>query len=89
MSFEHREAFARERLLRILQGEVRGVISGLRQMATKRKLTGQTKRDVAQVCGDFKKNAARMIPAHPLIADVRRRRSTEIGHGSKIQILIT
>ncbi len=59
-SFEHREAFARERLLRILQGDVRGVISGLRQMATKRNLTGPAKRDVAQVCGYFEKNAARM-----------------------------
>ena len=35
-----REAFARDRLLRILRGEVCGVISGLRQMATKAGLKG-------------------------------------------------
>ena len=33
---EHQEGLARDRLLRILQGNVRGVIAGLRQMATER-----------------------------------------------------
>ena len=31
---EHQEAFAQERLLRILRGEVSGVVKGLRRMAT-------------------------------------------------------
>jgi hypothetical protein len=57
---EHREAFARDRLLRILQGDVRGVVTGLRQMATKRGLTGQKLREVAVVCGYFENNAHRM-----------------------------
>jgi len=35
-----RKAFTRERLLRILRGEVTGVIRGLRQMGTQRKLKG-------------------------------------------------
>jgi hypothetical protein len=58
--FEHREAFARDRLLRILQGDVRGVITGLRQMATKRGVTGQKHREIAVVCGYFENNVQRM-----------------------------
>jgi hypothetical protein len=59
-AFEHREAFARDRLLRILQGDVRGVITGLRQMATKRGLTGQKRREITVVCGYFENNVHRM-----------------------------
>ena len=59
-SWEHREAFARDRLLRILQGDVGGVISGLRQMASKRKLRGKPREEVETVCGYFAKNARRM-----------------------------
>jgi len=59
-SAEHREAFARDRLLRILQGEVRGVISGLRQMATKHHLQGQPRKELETVCGYFANNAHRM-----------------------------
>jgi hypothetical protein len=59
-AFEHREAFARDRLLRILQGDVRGVITGLRQMATKRGLTGQKCREITVVCGYFENNVQRM-----------------------------
>ena len=54
------EAFARERLLRILQGQVDGVILGLRQMATRRKLKGQALKDVTTACNYFEKNAYRM-----------------------------
>ena len=57
---EHREAFARDRLLRILQGDLRGVITGLRQMATKRGLTGQKLREITVICGYFENNAHRM-----------------------------
>jgi hypothetical protein len=59
-SWEHREAFARDRLLRILQGDVGGVISGLRQMASKRKLRGKARQEVETVCGYLAKNAHRM-----------------------------
>jgi hypothetical protein len=57
---EQREAFARDRLLRILQGDVRGVITGLRQMATRRGLTGQKLREITVVCGYFENNVQRM-----------------------------
>ena len=58
--WEHREAFARDRLLRILQGDVRGVIGGLRQMATKRGLKGDRLKQITTVCGYFEKHAQRM-----------------------------
>jgi hypothetical protein len=57
---EQQEAFARDRLLRILQGEVQGVISSLRQMATKRGLKGERRKQIATVCGYFEKHAPRM-----------------------------
>jgi len=59
-TFEHREAFARDRLLRILRGEVHGVMAGLRQMATKRKLPSKARKEINIVCGYFEKNAERM-----------------------------
>lgn len=59
-AFEHREAFARDRLLRILQGDVQGVITGMRQMATKRRLCGAKRREVDIVCGYFSHNTHRM-----------------------------
>jgi hypothetical protein len=59
-SHEHREAFARERLLRILRGEVHGVIASLRQMASRRKLPSKGRREIAIVCGYFQKHAHRM-----------------------------
>lgn len=57
---EQREAFARERLLRILQGQVGSVITGLRQMASRRGLTGKERKEIATACNYFAKNAARM-----------------------------
>jgi hypothetical protein len=57
---EHREAFARDRLLRILYGDVNGVIAGLRQMATKRGLKGNRLKQITTVCGYFAKHAHRM-----------------------------
>ena len=58
--WEQREAFARDRLLRILQGDVRGVIGGLRQMATKGGLKGDRLKQITTVCGYFQKHAHRM-----------------------------
>ena len=57
---EQAESLARERLLRILQGQVHGVILGLRQMATRRKLKDSAFKDVMTACNYFEKNAYRM-----------------------------
>ncbi len=57
---EQQEAFARERLLRILRGAARGVISGLRQTGTKRKLTGAAGKELATVCNYLERHAARL-----------------------------
>jgi hypothetical protein len=55
-----RKAFTRERCLRILRGEVRGVIRGLRKMGTSRGLTGKGAKDLTRICGYLEKNADRM-----------------------------
>jgi hypothetical protein len=57
---EHQEAFAQERMLRILQGDVAGVITGMRRMASQRNLTGQKRKDVQKVCNYFENNLQRM-----------------------------
>ncbi len=57
---EHREAFARDRLLRILRGETASVIAGFRQMATKRKLKGEARQEITAVCRYFTNNLHRM-----------------------------
>lgn len=46
---EHQEAFARDRLLRILQGDAKGVVSGLRRMATHRGLSGAARKEIDTV----------------------------------------
>ena len=55
----HQEAFARERLLRILEGDVKSVITGMRRMATQR-LGAAGRKEIATVCGYFTKHADRM-----------------------------
>jgi len=57
---EHQEAFAQERLLRILRGEVAGVIKGMRRMASERGLKGMALKDVRTTCNYFENNAHRM-----------------------------
>ena len=57
---EHQEAFVQERLLRILQGEVSGVVTGMRRMASQRGLKGETLKTVTTACNYFEKNAERM-----------------------------
>jgi hypothetical protein len=57
---EHQEAFAQDRLLRILRGEVAGVVKGLRRMASERGLRGPALRDVRTACNYFANNAQRM-----------------------------
>jgi hypothetical protein len=52
--------FVRERVLRILQGEVGQVVKGLRQMATKRQLKGQRRATVLGVAAYCYRNRSRM-----------------------------
>jgi hypothetical protein len=54
------EEFVRGRLLRVLQGKAAGVIRGFREMATKRGLTGTSKRALAEVCRYLEQNLPRM-----------------------------
>lgn len=52
--------FVYDRVLRILQGDVRSVVSGLRQMGSKRKLRGKKRDKLAKLCGYLQNNAHRM-----------------------------
>ena len=54
------EAFARQRILRVLRGDVAGVVQGLRRMGTQRGLKGAKKKTLAQVCAYLLKNRERM-----------------------------
>ena len=54
------EAFARERILKVLQGKSVDVVRGLRQMGTKRKLTGAKKQTLRTICQYLAKNRERM-----------------------------
>jgi hypothetical protein len=54
------QQFTRDRLLRILQGHSDRVVRGLREMATKRGLTGAKKNTVRKVCGYLEGNRERM-----------------------------
>ena len=57
---EQQEAFVQERLLRILRGDVAGVIAGMRRMATQRELKGEALKTVTTACNYFETNRARM-----------------------------
>ena len=59
-TMEQRKAFTRERLLKILKGEVDGVIRGLRRMGSIHKLKGQKLKDLQRICGYFQKHRHRM-----------------------------
>lgn len=54
------EAFARERILRVLRGEVTGVVQGLRRMGTQWQLKGSKQKTLRQVCAYLVKNRERM-----------------------------
>jgi hypothetical protein len=54
------EDFVRERLLRVLQGKVVGVIRGLREMATKQGVVGAKKKALETVCAYLNANRERM-----------------------------
>ena len=57
---EQQEAFAQERLLRILRGEVAAVITGMRRMASLRNIKGEALKTVRTACNYFENNAHRM-----------------------------
>jgi hypothetical protein len=54
------EHFMRERLLKVLQGRAPLVVRGLREMSTKRKLTGAKKRTITKVCSYLEQNYERL-----------------------------
>ena len=68
--------FARDRIERILEGQVGYVIGGLRQMATKRKLGKSRRRKLDTICGYFQNNRQRMryddylVKGYPLASGV-------------------
>jgi hypothetical protein len=53
-------AFVRDRVLRILRGEVGYVIGGLRQMATKRGLPAKKRKKLTRICNYLEHNRHRM-----------------------------
>ena len=55
-----RTAFVKERVRRILRGEVKSVVQGLRSLVTRRKFKGKRREKVAKVCAYFETNADRM-----------------------------
>lgn len=57
---KEREAFTRTRLLKILQGGVKGVIRGLRHMATARDLRGEPRRQITTITNYLAAHAHRM-----------------------------
>lgn len=57
---ESRKAFVKQRVGRILQGEVLSVVQGLLSMATRRGLTGKRRDEVDKACAYFERNAERM-----------------------------
>lgn len=52
--------FIEDRVLRILQGQVKGVVRGLKQMASKRKLSQKKTEKLRKICSYLKKNQDRM-----------------------------
>lgn len=52
--------FVRDRVLRVLRGEVSAVIRGLRRMATTRNLRGKNRSDLRKICRYFDNNRHRM-----------------------------
>jgi hypothetical protein len=52
--------FVRQRVLRVLKGEVKGVLKGLRRLGTTRGLSGKKKKDLHKICRYLSNNASRM-----------------------------
>jgi hypothetical protein len=54
------KTFVRERVTRILSGDVKSVVCGLRRMGTTHKLRGSQRTKLQKICGYFEKNSHRM-----------------------------
>jgi hypothetical protein len=54
------EKFVRDRVLRILRGEVEGVVRGFRRMSTDRKFAGKKLSQLETICNYFEKHRHRM-----------------------------
>jgi len=59
-NYEDKLKFIEDRVLRILQGQVKGVVRGLKQMARKRKLSKKKTEKLRKICNYLKKNQDRM-----------------------------
>jgi len=59
-SSEMKETFTRDRLGRLLAGDVKSVIRGLRRMGSLHKLAGEAAEDLARITGYLEKHAERM-----------------------------
>jgi hypothetical protein len=57
---EGAERFVRARLLRVLRGEVEGVVRGLRALGSRHQLKGSKKQTLGKICGYLRKNRERM-----------------------------
>jgi hypothetical protein len=57
---EQARQFVRARVLRVLSGEIKGVLKGLRRLGTTRGLKGKKKSDLRKVCNFLSRNADRM-----------------------------
>ena len=55
-----KDAFTRERLLKLLHGEAGAVIRGLRRMGTLRKFSGEKRKDLMRITGYLEKHQKRM-----------------------------
>jgi hypothetical protein len=75
VSKQAREAFVTARLRQLLEGKVRGVVKGLKQMGTHQALTGEKRRTLAKVVGYFENNRAHMQ------YDIYLRKGYPIGSG--------
>ena len=53
-------SFMKDRVLRLLQGKIKGVVSGARQMAAKQKISGNKLKKLNSACQYFEKNLHRM-----------------------------
>jgi hypothetical protein len=54
------EQMARDRVLRVLRGEVKGVIRGLRRMGSQRGLKGAKKKELGRICNYLQRNGDKM-----------------------------
>lgn len=67
-----RKAFPWLRLLRILRGEVRGVIQGLRRLGSTARLTGRVARELSRICVDtWKRTRIACVTTSICVAAIR------------------